>query len=157
MDVFYPPSKTCFNANMGTWLLFWDRLEKTCEPILKCLQYWVNSKSQAMETYNWVCLCVISLLISHVIEECCEDAENSSGHTCEEEQLSVEETSTKPNDLPPSPLLFVLPCSGLWCSQGQNNGQGVCNRVDLHMDWKAIEHSCPQQTPACGKKGVQIL
>ena len=95
-----------------------------------------------------ICYCVfvcVFMFISHVIEECCERTENSSGHTCKEEQLPVEEASYKSSE-PPPPLCLLL-WSGLCCAQGQSDGQSICNGVDLHMDWQTVEYGCPRQTP----------
>lgn len=88
-------------------------------------------------------LYVFSFFISHVIEERCEHTEDSSGHTCKEEQLLVEEASYKSNKAPPPPPAPIR--SGLLCTQHQGDGQSICNGVDLHVNGQTIEYGCPHQ------------
>lgn len=79
-------------------------------------------------------------LVSHVIEESCEQIEDSPGHSCKVEQLCIQEAAHKPDECPPPALL----CWGELWAQSQGNGQCVCDWVDLHVDRQAIEESCPR-------------
>lgn len=51
---------------------------------------------------------VISVFILHAIEERCEHTEDSTSHTCKEEQLLIEKASNKTNEAPPPPPLCAL-------------------------------------------------
>lgn len=81
---------------------------------------------------------------SHVIEERCEQEEHAAGNTSKQEQLSAEEPSHESNDALPPRLL----CRG---TQGQRDGQGVGDGIELHVDREAVQQRCPQQVPSCGR------
>lgn len=81
---------------------------------------------------------------SHVVEEAGEKTENSSSHTCKEQQLCVEEAPDEPDELPPR-LLFA---ASVWRAQSERDGQSVCDGVDLHMDREAVEKRCRCETAA---------
>ena len=92
-----------------------------------------------------------------MIEECAQPKEHDCCHHGKQQQLSVQEATEEPPQTAPPPLAPRLHCPPLTSeghcrAEGQGDGQGVCDRVDLHVDRQAVQRCCPRQTPAFKQK-----